>query len=207
MNTRYLVIAGPIGVGKSTLTERLHHSAGFEPLFETPEHNPYLPEFYQTGKRAFETQLSFLIQRLHQGRQVQEWLSAGKAVVQDRSIDEDALIFTRYHYLQGRIDARDYQTYQHLYQAMLPFLPQPDCVICLSAPVAVLQARIHERGRPDERNLTRTYLAELNDLYQAWLHSESPIPIYELDTSVLNPDQVFEQVCAFTQARLPTQRS
>ena len=201
MNTRYLVIAGPIGVGKSTLTARLHHDAGFEPLFETPEHNPYLHEFYQTGQRAFETQLSFLTQRLHQGRQVQNWLATGRAVVQDRSIDEDSLIFTQYHYRQGLIDERDYQTYMQLYQAMLPFLPQPDCVICLSAPVNVLQERIHERGRPDEQSLATSYLAELNDLYQAWIHSETPIPIYELDTSLLNPDEVFARVCDFTQAR------
>jgi len=210
----YLIIAGPIGVGKSTLTSGISQQAGFCPLFEAPDQNPYIEDFYasQRQQKAFETQLAFLGLRLQQCRRAASLLHTGQKVVQDRSIYEDSHIFTTHHYQQGLMSRRDFQTYLALYQGMVDFLPQPDLIIYLSAPVDVLQARIAERGRDYEQDLAAAYLQELNTLYRAWAESchQQALPFVEIDTAhSRGPEAILEQVLTLLaqsqQGRLPVQ--
>lgn len=190
----YLIIAGPIGVGKSTLTARMQQSAGYLPLFEEPDDNPYLRDFYASGATAFETQLSFLGQRLQQCRQVAEGLAQGQRVVQDRSIEEDFRIFTEHAYRKGLISPPQFETYKRIYEGMQPFLPKADLVIYLAAPVEVLQRRIQTRGRIYEQDLDKAYLQEQNDLYEAWASSYDRTPMLRIDTAQYeNAGQVFRQ--------------
>lgn len=200
MSIRYLIIAGPIGVGKSTLTQRIHEEMGFVPQYEEPDKNPYIEDFYasQYQEKAFETQLSFLGQRLHHCRHIQARLNQGSRVVQDRSIYEDCHIFTAHHYQQGLISERDFQTYQYLYQGMIDFLPQPDLIVYLSAPVDHLLARISERGRDYEQEISAAYLTDLNTLYTQWYARarRKGLPILELPTERLSAEQVFQTLQA-----------
>lgn len=197
----YLIVAGPIGVGKSTLTQRLA-AEGFQPLFEEPDINPYLEDFYADQSRAFETQLAFLGHRLQQCRRVAELRAAGQRVVQDRSMAEDSHIFTRHHYQQGLISERDYQTYQTLYQGLADFVPKADLIVYLSAPVPILQARIRERGRDYEQEISATYLQELNGLYTQWAQAcrQAQQPFVELPTAnSRHPEDIARQVLALLQ--------
>lgn len=195
----YLIIAGPIGVGKSTLTSRIHQDAGYQPLFEEPDDNPYLEDFYASQQQAgaFETQLAFLAARMQQGRRVAALLAQGQKVVQDRSVGEDAHIFTAYHFQQGLINRTQFKTYQRLYEGMVHFLPQPDLIVYLSAPVEVLKARIQQRGRSYEQTIAESYLEDLNQLYGLWAQKmrQSGLPLIEIDTSdSQDPSEIFATV-------------
>ncbi len=172
---RFIVVAGNIGVGKSTLVALLSEHLGWAPLFEPEAENPYLPDFYRNMQAwAFHSQTFFLAHRLRIHRQVRQHPGS---VVQDRSVYEDAEIFARNLYLQGHMAERDWQTYWALYEAIAAFLPPPDLVVYLRASVATLQERIARRGRDYERNISAAYLARLNQLYETWWQNFTLCPV------------------------------
>lgn len=123
----FIVVAGNIGVGKSTLVEKLCTYLGWEPFYEPVTQNPYLEDFYhQMAAWAFHSQVFFLTHRLRLHYQLSRHPSS---VVQDRSVYEDAEIFARNLYLQGYLSPRDYATYRELYETVIQLLPPPDLVI------------------------------------------------------------------------------
>src|SRR5262245_6838140 len=162
----YLVVAGNIGVGKSTLVQYLHQRLGWEPFYEAVVDNPYLADFYADMPRwAFQSQMFFLTRRLHSHHQL---LLRSGVVVQDRSVYEDAEIFARNLYLQGRMSERDYATYSDMYDVLKLFLPPPHLVVYLEASVETLLTRIAVRGRNYEKGIDPAYLETLNQLYADW---------------------------------------
>ncbi len=171
----YLVIAGNIGVGKSTLVKILHERLGWEPFYEAVVDNPYLADFYADMPRwAFHSQMFFLTRRLHAHHQL---LMHPGVVVQDRSVYEDAEIFARNLHLQGRMSERDYATYSDMYDVLKLFLPPPHLVVYLQASVDTLRKRIALRGREYEKNIERAYLHELNTLYEQWIGNFNLAPV------------------------------
>ena len=65
--TLYVAVEGPIGVGKTTLVERLSERLRARVVREVVEENPFLPAFYLDRERyAFQTQLFFLMSRFKQ---------------------------------------------------------------------------------------------------------------------------------------------
>lgn len=171
----YLVIAGNIGVGKSTLVKIMHERMGWEPFYEAVVDNPYLADFYGDMPRwAFQSQMFFLTRRLHAHHQL---LSSPGVVVQDRSVYEDAEIFARNLFLQGRMSERDYATYSDMYDVLKLFLPPPHLVVYLEASVETLLKRIAVRGRDYEQGIEPTYLHDLNGLYQEWIANFKLAPV------------------------------
>lgn len=163
----YVLVAGNIGVGKSTLVKVMHERLGWEPFYEAVLDNPYLTDFYADMPRwAFPSQVFFLTRRLQAHHQL---LTRPGVIVQDRSVYEDAEIFARNLYLQGRMSERDYATYSDLYNVLKLFLPPPHLVVYLEASVETLVNRIALRGRDYEKKIERDYLAQLNGLYQEWV--------------------------------------
>jgi deoxyadenosine/deoxycytidine kinase len=163
----YVVLAGNIGAGKSTLVGMLCERLGWEPYYEPVTENPYLDDFYRDMKAwAFHSQVFFLTHRAQAHRAL---MDISRAVVQDRSFYEDAEVFARALHQQGAINDRDWETYQGLYQTLTTLLSPPDLVVYLRASVPTLQHRISLRGREFESRIADDYLERLNALYEDWI--------------------------------------
>jgi deoxyadenosine/deoxycytidine kinase len=172
---RYLVLAGNIGAGKSTLVGLLAERLGFRPYYEPVEENPYLKDFYGDMRRwAFQSQVFFLTHRTRMHRAL---MDDPQSVVQDRSLYEDAGVFARNLYEQGNMTERDWLTYQGLYKTLIGLLPPPDLVVYLRASVPTLRGRIAKRGRSYEAAIPDDYLAGLNRLYESWIESFDLAPV------------------------------
>lgn len=181
---RQVVVAGNIGVGKSTLVELLAGRLGWEPVYELEEAHPYLDEFYADPPRwAFHSQIWFLTRRF-----LQQQGLAGRAgtVVQDRSIYEDAAVFAASLRHQGILSERDHATYARLYEAIVRELRPPDLVVYLRARVPTLLDRIAGRARPAERAIGAAYLASLERSYEAWVAAWDASPVLRIDTDDLD---------------------
>jgi deoxyadenosine/deoxycytidine kinase len=176
MTKYFITIAGNIGVGKSTLVRLLTEQTGWSAVYEAVSENPYLADFYQEMPRwSFQSQVFFLSRRL---RQHHDLLQSQNSIIQDRSVYEDAEIFARNLYQQKHLSQRDWGCYYELYQTHL--------VIYLRASVPTLRRRINHRGRDYEQGIADAYLAQLNELYEAWIASFSLSPVLTIETDDLD---------------------
>ncbi len=172
---KYLVLAGNIGAGKSTLVGLLAKRLGFMPYYEPVAENPYLTDFYaDMGRWALQSQLFFLTHRVKTHRAL---MDDPCSVVQDRSLYEDAEVFARNLREQGALSGRDWSTYRELYTTVADLLPPPDLVIYLRASVPTLKKRIAKRGRDFEASIPDEYLAGLNRLYEEWIEGFDRAPV------------------------------
>ncbi|ADW22482.1 deoxynucleoside kinase [Thermus scotoductus] len=175
----YLAIAGNIGSGKSSLTALLSEAFGLKPVYEAVSENPYLEDFYRDmGAYAFHSQVFFLARRV---RQHLLEVNGARAVVQDRTVYEDALVFAQNLYREGHLKERDWRTYLDLFQSVSPALRKPDLLIYLRASLPTLRERIKKRGRPFEQNLPDRYLLGLNALYEQLIASWDLSPVYVVE--------------------------
>lgn len=199
----YLVIAGNIGVGKSTLAQIMHERLGWEPFYEAVVDNPYLADFYADMPRwAFQSQMFFLTRRLHAHHQL---LMRPGVVVQDRSVYEDAEIFARNLFLQERMSGRDYATYTDMYEVLKLFLPPPHLVVYLEASVETLLKRIAVRGREYEKKMEPAYLEDLNQLYAEWTANFTLAPVLTVPADRLDfvaQDRDLEMILEKVQQKL-----
>jgi deoxyadenosine/deoxycytidine kinase len=181
---RFVAIAGNIGAGKSALTALLSERLGWEPFFEAVNDNPYLADFYADMQRwSFHSQIFFLSRRLNHHWQL---LQRANSVVQDRTVYEDAEIFACNLCRQGLMDKRDYHSYRELYEVVITVLPPPDLIVYLRASLPTLQERIHRRGRSYEREISATYLKQLNELYEEWIGGFSLCPVLSVPSDDLD---------------------
>jgi deoxyadenosine/deoxycytidine kinase len=181
---KYIVLAGNIGAGKTTLVALMCELLGWKPYFEPVAENPYLVDFYRDmASWAFHSQVFFLTHRVRSHRALMDdpW-----SVVQDRSLYEDAEVFARNLHRQGHISARDWQTYQGLYQTFTTLLPPPDLVVYLRASVSTLRRRIAQRGRGFEAGISDEYLGQLNALYEEWIAGFSLAPVLTITSDRLD---------------------
>lgn len=200
---KFIVVAGNIGAGKTTLVEILSNRLGFSPFYEPHEQNPYLADFYEDMESwSFHSQVYFLTRRLKIHK---ELLLAQGSVVQDRSVYEDAEIFARNLFLQGDLSTRDYEVYQDLYQNLASLLPPPNLMVYLRASVDTLMQRIAKRGREYEAGISRAYLARLNNLYEDWMNAFDQCPVLIINSDDLDlvskPEHV-DQVVRWVQKKL-----
>jgi len=184
MAKHLILVAGNIGAGKTTLTERIGARLGWWTGYESVADNPYLPDFY-ADMRAW----SFHLQVFFLGHRADQYLEAtrdSRSAILDRSIYEDAHIFARALYQMGNLNERDYQSYRHLFDVMVNGLPRPDLLIYLKAPVPVLMERIHKRARNIETGITAEYLTLLDSFYEEWLSVFDLCPLLTIQTDDLD---------------------
>jgi deoxyadenosine/deoxycytidine kinase len=181
---KFVAVAGNIGVGKSTLVEKLCDKLGWEPYYEPVAENPYLVDFYKDMKSwAFHSQVYFLTHRL---RSHLELLNYPTSVVQDRTVYEDAEIFAKNLYLQGYISERDFASYHDLFDLLITMLNPPDLVVYLRSSVSTLQNRINQRARDFESTITAEYLEQLNLLYEEWIADFRLCPVLSVPADAMD---------------------
>lgn len=183
-NAPFVVIAGNIGVGKSTLVVRLTQLWDWQAAFEPNDMNPYLGDFYSDMPRwAFNSQVFFLSKRLEQHNRI---CATAQPTLQDRSVYEDAEIFARNLHERGQLTGRDWDTYYSLYRTMSEIIRPPDLVVYLRASVETLLSRVVRRGRDYERDISVRYLEQLNRLYDDWAGRFSLAPLVVVGANELN---------------------
>lgn len=184
MTKKLIVVAGNIGVGKTSLTERIGSRLGWVTAFESVSDNPYLSDFYADMKTwSFHLQVYFLG---HRARQYQEMANNPRSAISDRSIYEDAYIFARALHHLGNLSERDYLSYRRLFDLVVNSLPVPNLLIYLKAPVPVLMERIHRRARGMETGITPEYLSLLDTFYDDWLKAFDLCPVLTIRTDNLD---------------------
>ncbi len=186
----YIVVAGNIGSGKTTLAEKLAKHYHWEVEPEIVDTNPYLSDFYADMKVwAFHIQVFFLNSRFSQNQRIKK---SRKSIVQDRSVYEDAYVFARNLFENGLMSDRDYDTYKGLYDSMANFIKPPDLMIYLKADIPKLVERIQNRGRAYENLIRLEYLRDLNKLYEEWISQYNESKLLSINTNDLNFDKDVE---------------
>ena len=184
MGKKLVLVAGNIGAGKTSLTERIGERLGWWTGYESVADNPYLPDFYSDMRSwSFHLQVFFL------GHRAEQYLVAsndGRSAILDRSIYEDAFIFSRALHHMGNLSERDFLAYRHLYDLVVGSLPPPNLLIYLKCPVDVLIARIHRRARNMETGISSDYLSLLDNFYDEWLNSFDLCPVLTIRTDDLD---------------------
>ncbi len=181
---KFIVIAGNIGSGKTTLTRYLSRHLGFTPSYESVDGNPYLADFYHDMHRwSFPLQIYFLGKRFESHRQIVE---GSESVIQDRSVYEDCAIFAENLRRNGQMTQRDYDNYLQIYTIMGQFFRAPDLVVYLKAGMPTLQKRIAMRGRDYEAAIPLDYLEQLNGLYDEWIDNWRLSPVVTLSADDLD---------------------
>lgn len=180
MVKKLILVAGNIGSGKTSLTERIGERLGWRTAFESVADNPYLPHFYKDMKTwSFHLQVYFLGHRADQHLKAAEM---PQSAILDRSIYEDAFIFAKALYDSGNLTERDYNSYISLYDFVANTLPLPNLLIYLKAPCEVRVHRIRERKHEFEDSLSKEYLEMVASYYDNWIASFDLCPILTIDT-------------------------
>ncbi len=178
---RYIVVEGPIGAGKTSLTYKLAERLDADTLLENAGDNPFLPRFYQEPKRyALPTQLHFLFDRTRQLRDLAQGDLFRVGTVSDFLIDKD-MLFARLN-----LDDDEFELYQKVYADLAPQAPTPDLVIYLQAPIDALRERVHRRGVEFERGMDADYLQRLANSYSEFFHRYEAAPLLIVNTANLN---------------------
>ncbi len=157
---RYIIVEGPIGVGKTSLVNRLAETFGHERLLEQAEDNPFLAKFYQNPKQyALSTQLFFLMQRSQQVQEFRQIDLFQTSHIADFLIDKDRL------FAELTLNSDELRLYQQIFAHLTIDAPKPDLVIYLQAPVDVLRERIAKRGIAYEQQIKDDFLLRLSESY------------------------------------------
>ncbi len=175
---RYVVIEGPIGVGKTSLARRLAAFRGADLVLERAEENPFLERFYKNPRSgALPAQLYFLFQRARRLQQLKQSDLFAPVRIADFLLDKDRL------FARVTLDDEEYSLYEQVYDRLALDAPVPDLVVYLQAPVDVLQERIARRGIRYEQGMEREYLERLVNAYTQFFHHYDAAPLLIVNAS------------------------
>jgi deoxyguanosine kinase len=179
---KFVVVEGPIGVGKTSLARRLCTSLNAEAVLEQAAENPFLERFYRNPRAgALPTQLYFLFQRAQQLSALKQQDLFAPVRVGDYLLDKDRL------FARVTLDDAEYALYEQVYTKLDIQPPKPDLVVYLQAPVDVLLERIAKRGINYEQHIERQYLERLNEAYARFFHEFESSPLLIVNAAAIDP--------------------
>lgn len=201
--SRFIVVEGPIGVGKTSLATRLAESFSGELVLEEAGQKPFLEQFYKSRRTvALPTQLFFLFQRARQLEQLRQADMFAPVRIADFHIAKDRL-FAELNLSRGEL-----KLYEQIYDTVDLEVPEPDLVVYLQASVDALMTRIARRNIPYERMIDRAHMEKLTDAYARFFHRYDEASLLIVNTSSIDPvgvdadyDALFEQVRSITGGR------
>jgi deoxyadenosine/deoxycytidine kinase len=186
----YIVVEGPIGVGKTSLATRLAKSFDSDLLLEGAHENPFLERFYQEPRSgALPAQLFFLLQRARQMQDMRQADMFRPVRVADFLIEKDRL------FAELILDAEELRLYEQVYEHVTIDAPTPDLVIYLQAPEDVLLKRIAKRGIRYERKIDAAYLRRLSEAYARMFHFYEDAPLLIVNAAhidLVNNDEDYD---------------
>jgi deoxyadenosine/deoxycytidine kinase len=178
---KYIVVDGPIGVGKTSLANILASEFQARTVFERVEDNPFLPKFYEDRKTyAFQNQMFFLLSRYQQQRDLSQQDLFTRNVVSDYLFAKDRIFASLV------LSGEELNLYQQVYQLLDPRVPKPDLAIYLQARPEVLYKRIKKRDKSYERSITLDYLKEVAQAYSQFFFHYEESPLLVVNTSEID---------------------
>lgn len=177
-NARYIVIDGPIGVGKTSLATLLSQELNARLIFERAEENPFLTDFYADPARfRFQTQIFFLMSRFAQQEEFSQHDLFNQVTISDYLFAKDRI----FAYLN--LNDNELALYEQIYRMIEPKVVRPDLVIFLQADTETILRRIRQRGRPFEKNVDRDYIESVNEAYNHYFFRYGETPLLVINTS------------------------
>jgi deoxyguanosine kinase len=175
---RYIVVEGPIGVGKSSLATILSQRLSARRVMEVVEENPFLANFYaDREKYAFQTQMFFLLSRFRQQQALFQQDLFREVTVSDYLFEKDRI------FASLTLKSDELALYERMFETLEPRIAKPDLVIYLQARLDVLLARIKKRGREFERKFDANYLESLCRSYSSFFFHYQETPLLVVNTS------------------------
>jgi deoxyguanosine kinase len=189
---RYIVIEGPIGVGKTSLAMLLAKEFNARCILEKPEENPFLPHFYRDRKKyAFQTQIFFLLNRFQQQKEISQLDLFNQITLCDYLFAKDRI------FASLNLDDHELALYEQIFQLLNGQLPSPDLVIFLQARPEVLLHRIKSRNVTYEKEIDLEYLKTLTEGYNYYFFHYDQTPLLVVNTSEIdfvNRKEDFDQL-------------
>ena len=172
LTSKYIIIEGPIGVGKTSLSNKLALEWDADLVLENVDDNPFLSKFYKNPREvSLQTQLYFLLTRTRQVQAFKQQDIFSNARVSDFMLQKDRL------FAQVTLNNEEYDLYDQLYSYMTVDIPKPDLIIYLQAPINTLIKRIKKRGRDFEKYIDAEYLERLNAMYLKFFNTYNASPL------------------------------
>jgi deoxyguanosine kinase len=177
----YIVVEGPLGVGKTSLASMLAKRIKGQVLLEDVNKNPFLPKFYQNPKKyGFQTQIFFLLRRYHLALDIAQMDLFKRTIVADFLFTKD-LIFAR-----TNLEDDEFWLYEQLFQILKKRVTAPDLVIFLQAKTEVLLERIKQRNRKYEKGISFKYLDQINQAFNDFFFHFSDCPLLVVNASEID---------------------
>jgi deoxyadenosine/deoxycytidine kinase len=178
MQFHYIAVEGAIGVGKTSVVERLAERLDANTVLEEWGQNPFLKPFYDGAPGSpFQAELFFLLSRYRQQQELTQRSLFTEFTISDYVFEKSKL----FAYLN--LEDSELLIYEKLYSLLTESVPRPDLVVYLQAPTEVLMKRIRTRGRPEESRLSEEYLAEVNRAYNHYFFHYGQTPLLVVNTT------------------------